>query len=171
VDGETQFLEILDTAGQEEFKSMRDQYMSTGDGYLLVYSITSRSSFDEITSFQEQILRVKDADTAPIVLVGNKADLEDMREVSTAEGEDLAKAFGVAFMESSAKTRLNVEQAFFDCVREVRKAKAPPVNETPKEKKAREAKEAKEKKEQEKLQKKLEKEREKKAKEDAKKKK
>ena len=52
---------------------MRDQYMRTGQGFLIVYSVTSRSSFHEVSQFRDQILRVKDADTVPIVIVGNKA--------------------------------------------------------------------------------------------------
>lgn len=61
---------------------MREQYMRTGEGFLLVYSITSRQSFEEITTFQQQILRVKDKDYFPMVVVGNKCDLESEREVS-----------------------------------------------------------------------------------------
>jgi GTPase SAR1 family protein len=61
---------------------MREQYMRTGEGFLLVYSITSRPSFDEITTFQQQILRVKDKDYFPMVIVGNKSDLESQRCVS-----------------------------------------------------------------------------------------
>jgi GTPase SAR1 family protein len=62
---------------------MREQYMRTGEGFLLVYSITSRSSFEEISTFQQQILRVKDRDSYPIMVVANKADLEHERQVST----------------------------------------------------------------------------------------
>ena len=55
---------------------MRDRYMRTGQGFLLVYSITSRQSFEELETFREQILRVKDADKVPMVVVGNKIDME-----------------------------------------------------------------------------------------------
>jgi len=75
-------LDVLDTAGQEEYSAMREQYMRTGEGFLLVYSITSRQSFEEITTFQQQILRVKDKDYFPMVVVGNKCDLEGEREVT-----------------------------------------------------------------------------------------
>lgn len=67
---------------------MREQYMRTGEGFLLVYSITSRQSFEEITTFQQQILRVKDKDYFPMVVVGNKCDLEGEREV-TRQGMSL----------------------------------------------------------------------------------
>jgi GTPase KRas len=61
---------------------MREQYMRTGEGFLLVYSITARQSFEEIMTFQQQILRVKDKDYFPIIVVGNKCDLEGERQVS-----------------------------------------------------------------------------------------
>src|SRR5688500_4802976 len=100
---------------------MRDQYMRTGQGFILVYAITSRSSFDEIGGFREQILRVKDKDRVPMILVGNKCDLETERQVTTGEGQDLARSFGCPFFESSAKTRINVEESFYELVREIRK--------------------------------------------------
>jgi len=83
IDDEVALLDVLDTAGQEEYSAMREQYMRTGEGFLLVYSITSRQSFEEIMTFQQQILRVKDKDYFPMILVGNKCDLESEREVST----------------------------------------------------------------------------------------
>jgi len=123
IDDDNSLLDILDTAGQEEYSAMRDQYMRTGEGFLMVYSITARTSFEEIASFREQILRVKDADKVPVVLVGNKSDLERDREVSIHEGKELAKSFECPFLETSARTRVNVEECFFELVREIRKAK------------------------------------------------
>ena len=121
IDNETCLLDILDTAGQEEYSAMRDQYMRTGQGFICVYAITSRSSFDEISSFREQILRVKDEDKVPMVVAANKCDLESERQVTTAEGQDLAKSFGCPFYETSAKARINVEDSFYQLVREIRK--------------------------------------------------
>lgn len=83
IDDEVALLDVLDTAGQEEYSAMREQYMRTGEGFLLVYSITSRQSFEEMATFQQQILRVKDKDYFPIIVVGNKCDLENERQVST----------------------------------------------------------------------------------------
>jgi GTPase KRas protein len=122
IDDETCLLDILDTAGQEEYSAMRDGYMRTGQGFILVYAINSRSSFDEIHDFRAQILRVKDKESVPSVLVGNKCDLENERQVTTQEGEDLAKSWNCPFFETSAKTRVNVEESFFQLVREIRKA-------------------------------------------------
>jgi len=82
VDEEVALLDVLDTAGQEEYSAMREQYMRTGEGFLLVYSITSRESFEEIRTFQQQILRVKDKDVFPMVVAGNKVDLANERKVS-----------------------------------------------------------------------------------------
>jgi small GTP-binding protein len=82
IDDEVALLDVLDTAGQEEYSAMREQYMRTGEGFLLVYSITSRQSFEEILTFQQQILRVKDKDYFPIIVVGNKCDLENERQVT-----------------------------------------------------------------------------------------
>jgi len=100
---------------------MREQYMRTGEGFLLVYSITSRQSFEEIVTFQQQILRVKDKDYFPIILVGNKCDLDNERVVSKEEGAQLARSFGCKFIETSAKSRINVDNAFYDLVREIRR--------------------------------------------------
>lgn len=82
IDDEVALLDVLDTAGQEEYSAMREQYMRTGEGFLLVYAINSKQSFEEITLFQQQILRVKDKDYFPMVVVGNKCDLESEREVT-----------------------------------------------------------------------------------------
>jgi len=71
--------------------------------------------------FVSEILRVKDCDLAPLVICGNKCDLESERQVSKAEGQELAKSFGAPFMETSAKARVNVEESFFQLVREIRK--------------------------------------------------
>lgn len=77
IDDETCLLDILDTAGQEEYSAMRDQYSRSGEGFLMVYSITSRESFDELASFRDHILRVKDTDKVPMVVVGNKSDVAE----------------------------------------------------------------------------------------------
>ncbi|PSS05523.1 hypothetical protein PHLCEN_2v3805 [Hermanssonia centrifuga] len=121
IDEEVALLDVLDTAGQEEYGAMREQYMRTGEGFLLVYSITSRNSFEEISTFYQQILRVKDMDQFPVIIVANKCDLEYERQVGMNEGRDLAKHFGCKFIETSAKQRINVDEAFTNLVREIRK--------------------------------------------------
>lgn len=94
IDDEVALLDVLDTAGQEEYSAMREQYMRTGEGFLLVYSITSRQSFEEIQQFQQQILRVKDRDYFPIIIVGNKCDLEAEREVTKQGAQYAGRKYG-----------------------------------------------------------------------------
>nr|CAD7445243.1 unnamed protein product [Timema bartmani] len=114
-------LDILDTAGQEEFSAMREQYMRSGEGFLLVFSVTDKASFDEIYKFHRQILRVKDRDEFPMLMVGNKADLDHQRLVSSVEAQNLSRQLKIPYIECSAKLRMNVDQAFHELVRIVRK--------------------------------------------------
>ncbi|KAJ9092364.1 Ras GTPase [Naganishia friedmannii] len=111
IDEEVALLDVLDTAGQEEYGAMREQYR---EGFLLVYSITSRPSFDEISVFHQQILRVKDKDYFPVVVVANKCDLDYDRQVDAQEGTNLAKQFGAVCIETSAKQRINVDEVFME---------------------------------------------------------
>ncbi|KAF8471248.1 P-loop containing nucleoside triphosphate hydrolase protein [Kalaharituber pfeilii] len=149
IDGNSCMLEVLDTAGQEEYTALRDQWIRDGEGFVLVYSISSRSSFTRIPRFHAQILRVKESsssgsplglgyagsplhspslnssqsgmNTVPIMLVGNKSDRVTEREVSTQEGHALARELGCEFVEASAKNCVNVERAFYDVVRMLRR--------------------------------------------------
>lgn len=118
-------LDILDTAGQEELCAMRDQYIRSGQGFLVVYSIQSRISFENVEKFRGQILRVKDeANFFPMVVCGNKCDLPpETREVTTEMGKQYCDSLGLQFFETSAKERINVNEAFIAAVREVRKFK------------------------------------------------
>ncbi|XP_013396125.1 ras-related protein O-Krev [Lingula anatina] len=114
-------LEILDTAGTEQFTAMRDLYMKNGQGFLLVYSITAQSTFNDLQDLREQILRVKDTEDVPMILVGNKCDLEDERVVGKDQGQNLARAWNCAFLETSAKSKINVNEIFYDLVRQINK--------------------------------------------------
>jgi len=120
VDSKPAVLDILDTAGQEEFSGLRSSYMRVGQGFLIVYSVTNRSTFEEACQFREQIMRVHDRPDVPMILVGNKCDLETEREVSIHEGRALAKSLGCGFIECSAKMSVNVEETFFQLVRLIR---------------------------------------------------
>eukprot|EP00039_Didymoeca_costata_P019043 m.336013 g.336013 ORF g.336013 m.336013 type:complete len:201 (+) comp17733_c0_seq1:318-920(+) len=127
IDDELTLLDILDTAGQEEYSAMREQYMRTGEGFLLVFAVNGKSSFEEITEFHKQITRVKDCPTFPMVLVGNKTDLPN-RSVKEEEGINKAKELFKSsdpdlalYIETSAKTGDNVDLAFYNLVRVIRK--------------------------------------------------
>merc|ERR1712217_129602 len=118
VDGAAYMLDIMDTAGQEEYSALRDSYMKTGQGFVLAYSITSKTSFEGASKLRTHILRIKeDTDDIPIVLVGNKLDLDEERQVSTEEGSSLAQKFSCGFIEASAKTNTNIKEIFYELVR------------------------------------------------------
>ncbi|KAJ3444924.1 ras-like protein rasd [Anaeramoeba flamelloides] len=121
IDKETCLLDILDTAGQEEYSTLKDSYMREGEGFLVVYAINSRNSFDEVSNLKEEITQAKDMEEVPMIIVGNKNDLENERQVSKVEGTDLARSFNCPFIESSAKTRTNVDECFVNLVREINK--------------------------------------------------
>jgi len=114
-------LEILDTAGQEDFIAMRDQHIRYGEGFALVFSITNRASFIALKDHYDTICRVKETDDIPIVLIANKCDLEGNRVISTAEGKQFAKSISAPFFETSAKTRFNVDEGYEELVRLIRK--------------------------------------------------
>eukprot|EP00047_Mylnosiga_fluctuans_P015494 m.47029 g.47029 ORF g.47029 m.47029 type:complete len:201 (+) comp5949_c0_seq1:101-703(+) len=120
IDDEQVLLDILDTAGQEEYSAMREQYMRTGEGFLVVFSITDRSSFEEAQMFCRQILRVKDRDEFPILLVANKVDMAAHRAVPDVEVRQFAAGMKIKVIETSAKNRINVEAAFHELVRAIR---------------------------------------------------
>ncbi|RWS30895.1 GTP-binding protein Rit1-like protein [Leptotrombidium deliense] len=119
VDGEVAMLDILDTAGQVEFTAMREQYMRCGEGFIICYSIDNRRSFEEASHYFEQIQNLRGTNI-PIVLVGNKCDLNVSRKVSFEEGRSLAVTFSCPFHETSAALKHHVDDVFFDLVREIR---------------------------------------------------
>ncbi len=121
VDGKTEELEILDTAGQEEFNSMLDGWIRPSEGIILIYDITSRHTFEELYHFYERILECKDTEKTPIVIVGNKCDMESARKVSTLEGQSLSAKWNCPFLEISAKMKIKETECFREIVREIRR--------------------------------------------------
>ncbi|KAK4989788.1 Ras-related protein rsr1 [Elasticomyces elasticus] len=99
---------------------MRELYMKSGQGFLLVFSITSLSSLHELSELREQIVHLKDDAGVPIVLVGNKSDLDDDRAVSRAQAFALSAAWGnTPYYETSARRRANVNEVFVDVARQI----------------------------------------------------
>ncbi|KAG0730300.1 Ras-related protein Ral-a [Chionoecetes opilio] len=128
LDGEEVQIDILDTAGQEDYAAIRDNYFRSGEGFLCVFSITEDDSFQATQEFREQILRVKNDEHIPFLLVGNKADLTERRKVSEDEAKTRAGQWGVPYVETSAKTRANVDKAFYDLTRLISASKQQPVS-------------------------------------------
>ncbi|PIA14288.1 small GTP binding protein RAB6A [Coemansia reversa NRRL 1564] len=104
-------LQLWDTAGQERFRSLVPSYIRDSSVALVVYDITNREGFAQ-TSKWIDIVHAERGNDVLIVLVGNKADLKDGREVATKEGEDKARDLNVMFMETSAKSGHNVKALF-----------------------------------------------------------
>nr|ADD38414.1 Ras-like protein [Lepeophtheirus salmonis] len=123
VDGVIRPLEIMDTAGQDEFKNMRDLYLKTSDGLFFVYDVTNRDSFREISELINCLKLSREVETfdeiPPTIIIGNKCDLNAKRKISFEEGQSLADKFGpnVCFEETSAKEDINIIKVFEDIVR------------------------------------------------------
>ena len=124
IDGESCILDVLDTAGQEEYIGMRDQYIMLGDGFLCVFAIDDIRSLEEVETYVTQIRRVKESDDVPSVLVGNKADLPRVVDQELSQG--YAISHSMVYVETSAKTNQGVDDAFYTVVREIRSRKKPP---------------------------------------------
>lgn len=134
IEGQEGQIDILDTAGQEDYAAIRDNYFRSGEGFLCVFSITERESFLATQDFRDQILRVKGADSStdnvPFILVGNKSDLTGRRQVSLKEAEELANNWRVQYVETSAKTKHNVDAIFYGVVKQIQVLKEKLITES-----------------------------------------
>jgi len=111
-------LQIWDTAGQERYRTITTSYYRGSQGILLVYDITDKNSFSSIRNWVSQIKQHADANVVKI-LIGNKSDMQISRQVSYAEGEELAREFNMKFFETSAQQDVNVELAFMTIATDV----------------------------------------------------
>jgi len=133
VDGQQTLLEILDTAGAEQFTALNELCITAGRGFILVFSLTLEASLREVTSLRQQILRIKGENSrVPMVLVGTKLDLTSEREVSRSHIEDLTERWKIPVYETSAKRDWDVSKAFEDLVRQM--LRYYPVDDRPKKK-------------------------------------
>ncbi|KAF9322849.1 Ras GTPase ras2 [Linnemannia elongata] len=137
IDDQSCLLEVLDMSSHEENTAFKDMYIRDGEGFLLVYSITARSTFDTIRRFYDQIVRVKDSEKVPMILVGNKSDKSAEREVTHDEGALMAASLNCDFVETSAKDGVNVERSFYNVVRMIRQARGAEVPRQPRRRRRR----------------------------------
>ena len=120
IDGYQVKLEILDTAGQDDYQSMLETWISYGSGFLLVYSIDDMESFEEVKKKYDKLVLLKGKEIFSCIVVGNKCDLNDeLRKVPKNMGEEFAASKGIPFLESSALTTINVKEAFIRVVHDL----------------------------------------------------
>ena len=122
VDGKSARLEIIDTAGQDDFEAIRETYMRQGNGFIVVFSLTDNASFEQIDNFIRDIRLTSGNDEIPIVACGNKCDLESERVVEQKDAEAYFQSVNVPYFETSASKNINVEQSFQEVTRRMRKA-------------------------------------------------
>ncbi|KAM6245962.1 ras-related protein Rab-8B isoform 1-T2 [Spheniscus humboldti] len=118
LDGKKIKLQIWDTAGQERFRTITTAYYRGAMGIMLVYDITNEKSFDNIKNWIRNIEEHASSDVERMIL-GNKCDMNEKRQVSKEKGEKLAIDYGIKFLETSAKSSINVEEAFFTLARDI----------------------------------------------------
>ncbi|ELP85771.1 ras, putative [Entamoeba invadens IP1] len=122
VDGKVCVLDILDTAGREEYQTMIDPYIRQSQCFMIIYSINNKETFACAQKYYARVSRIKENDAFDqCILIGNKTDLADARQVPTSDGQAFAKSKGISFIETSAKKRTNVDEAFYEVVRISRK--------------------------------------------------
>ena len=112
--------QIWDTAGQERYKAITSAYYKGAKGAFVVYDITRKQSFDSVDRWINDLRAAADKNLS-IIIIGNKCDLEDQRQVNKEQGEDKAKNYEVAFMETSALSGENLDKAFDKMINEVYK--------------------------------------------------
>eukprot|EP00128_Syssomonas_multiformis_P001737 Colp12_sorted_trinity150504_noHs@7599 len=125
VKGQDYNVDIIDTAGQDEFSIFPMAYSIGIHGYILVYSVASRTSFNMVRIIRDKLLNLTGNNNVPMVLVGNKIDLHMDRVVSTEEGQALATEWGCAFVEASARHNQSVSNIFVSLLLEIEKAANP----------------------------------------------
>ncbi|KAK3682250.1 small G-protein Ras2 [Podospora appendiculata] len=133
VDGQPCVIEPKDVSCHEEYLPMREMYIRTGNGFVIVYSITCRSSFEQVLRHYVQAMRMdKWPGPRPAILVGNKSDETALWKVSFEEGRALARELGCQFVEMSARDLVNVKETFHRLVRAIRQTPESPSNVLPK---------------------------------------
>jgi len=117
-DGKEIDLKLFDTAGQERYKSIASNLIKKANGILLIYDIANKDSFNSIAKWMESIEEISSSNIV-VILIGNKSDLEDERQVKKEEGERAAKEYNIPFYETSCKTGINIDEVFIRITKEI----------------------------------------------------
>ena len=104
---------------------MIDMWINFGEGFLLVFAINDKTSYESLPKKRERIIKGKHGEIVPMLLVGNKQDLSDKREVQYDEAKKLAESWGIDYIETSAKTKFNCKEAFQALAKKIADAKIP----------------------------------------------
>ena len=111
-EGKDYEIEILDTSGEDDYQNMLNMWISYGEGFMLIFSINDKETFEKVKIKRDRILQEKKGIKYTMILVGNKQDLENERKVSYNEAKELADSWGISYIETSAKTNFNCKEAF-----------------------------------------------------------
>jgi len=125
INGVSKGVEILDTAGEDDFQGMFDMWTTFGEGFLLVFAIDDPESFDAIKQKHDRVIKSKVGTPCPMILVGNKKDLEKQRKVSSEEAQKLANQWGIEYIETSALNNINCKEPFEKIASAILKMHAP----------------------------------------------
>lgn len=131
VDNSNAIANIIDTAGQQEYTALRDQHLKDGKGFLLVFALNDKNTFEEVKQLREQIVKLKDTKRVPIVICGNKCVssilIQDIPPEKVEVDRDAVNSYcqqlKIPYLETSAKENIHVTESFHDLVRECRKLK------------------------------------------------
>lgn len=118
IENENVEIEVLDTAGEEDYQNLRDSWISYGEGFVLTFAINDKESFTMLNELYERILTLKGAG-CPIIIAGNKCDLTNERVVTYEEGKNLALKWGIPFLETSAKENIKCKDVFMDVAHKI----------------------------------------------------
>ncbi|KAJ3450197.1 ras-like protein [Anaeramoeba flamelloides] len=138
IDNKPATLQLFDTAGQSEFRTVENLHLQKGDAFFLVFSLTSRTSFAAIRKIYDRIKKIRET-SVPILIIGNKSDLTSERLISREDAEEFAKKMSSPYLETSAKTGENVTECFETLVRLLRESTTKKKDKKPDERKKKRA--------------------------------